>query len=56
MGEHDVAEQAIERALEETWRIMARLMPDGPTPDARRLHPSDVLGEVVDRGASPAQG
>jgi hypothetical protein len=48
MGDQQVAEQAIERALDETQRIMARLMPDGRTADACRLYPSDVLGEAVD--------
>lgn len=52
MGDQQVAEQAIERALEETRRIMARLTPGGRTPDACRLYPSDVLGEAVDAAPS----
>lgn len=52
LGDHQVAEQAVERALAETRRIMARLMPDRPTPDAHRLHPSDVLGGAVDHATS----
>jgi hypothetical protein len=44
LEEHAVAEQAIDRALAETRRIMGQLMDDDPRGNQRRLYPSDVLG------------
>lgn len=44
LGRQDDAEQAIERALSETARIMGRLLRADQTGDLRRLYPSDVMG------------
>lgn len=48
LGRHDIAENAIDRALEEFQAIMQRLVRDDRTGELRRLHPSDVLGQRLD--------
>jgi hypothetical protein len=48
------AERAIDRAIDETRRIMLRLMRDDPSASLRRLYPSDVLGASPDREPEPA--
>lgn len=55
LGRHDDAQQAIDRALEETTRIMGRLLREDATGDLSRVYPSDVLGSVGPGGdAAPA--
>jgi hypothetical protein len=51
LGRHDDAEQAIDRALDETARIMGRLMREDDSGDLSRMYPSDVLGTADQRRA-----
>jgi hypothetical protein len=55
LGRQDDAEQALERALDETQRIMGRLLGDHQSGNLRRLYPSNVMGGRPATGPTQAE-